>query len=150
MGFETERLEEEAPMTMGFKTNEASSSSDALKIPREDDPFLGQNLQHLSSPLKTFANVFMSLVSVGVLGLPYTFKKTGWRKLESQSEAVKISSFSDLRFAVCGSVGRIVVDAMGNSENGNSTRPLLLHPVNTVPQQPNSTIQKNDFRFNQI
>ncbi|KAM3216451.1 hypothetical protein P3L10_025892 [Capsicum annuum] len=77
MGFETEGLEEEAPMTMGFKTNEASSSSDALKIPEEDDPFLGQKLQHLSSPLKTFANVFMSLVSAGVLGLPYTFKKTG-------------------------------------------------------------------------
>ncbi|KAF3652839.1 hypothetical protein FXO37_17317 [Capsicum annuum] len=133
MGFDTEGLEEEAPMTMGFKTNEASSSSDALKIPEEDDPFLGQKLQHLSSPLKTFANVFMSL-----------------RKLELQSEAVKISSFGDLRFAVCGSVGRIVVDAMGNSENGNSTRPLFLHPLNTVPQQPDSTIQKIDFRFNQI
>ncbi|KAM3216450.1 hypothetical protein T459_23851 [Capsicum annuum] len=72
------------------------------------------------------------------------------RKLELQSEAVKISSFGDLRFAVCGSVGRIVVDAMGNSENGNSTRPLFLHPLNTVPQQPDSTIQKIDFRFNQI
>ncbi|PHU26825.1 Amino acid transporter ANTL1 [Capsicum chinense] len=138
MGFETERLEEEVPMTMGFKTNEASSSSDALKNPGEDDPFLGQKQQQqLSSPLKTFANMFMSLVGAGVLGLPYTFKKTGWvmgslliisvgtldyycmmllvyskRKLESQSEDVKISSFGDLGFAVCGSVGRIVVDAM--------------------------------------
>ncbi|KAF3636120.1 hypothetical protein FXO38_12297 [Capsicum annuum] len=109
MEFEIEGLEEEAPMIMGFKTNEASSSSDALKV----------------------------LVGARILGLPYTFKKIGWvmgylliisiatldyycmmflvyskRKVESQSEAVKISSFGDLRFAVCGSVSRIVVDAM--------------------------------------
>ncbi|KAH0700067.1 hypothetical protein KY284_014282 [Solanum tuberosum] len=58
---------------MGFETDEASSST---HVPGEDVPFLGQN-QQLSSPLKTFANIFMSLVGAGVLGLPYTFKKTG-------------------------------------------------------------------------
>ncbi|TMW90041.1 hypothetical protein EJD97_016260 [Solanum chilense] len=119
---------------MGFETDEASSST--LKIPGEDVPFLGQN-QQLSSPSKTFANIFMSLVGAGVLGLPYTFKKTGWvmgplliisiatlsyycmmllvysrRKLESQFEGAKISSFGDLGFAVCGPIGRFVVDVM--------------------------------------
>uniref|UniRef100_A0A3Q7F891 Amino acid transporter transmembrane domain-containing protein n=1 Tax=Solanum lycopersicum TaxID=4081 RepID=A0A3Q7F891_SOLLC len=119
---------------MGFETDEASSST--LKIPGEDVPFLGQN-QQLSSPSKTSANIFMSLVGAGVLGLPYTFKKTGWlmgplliisiatlsyycmmllvysrRKLESQFEGAKISSFGDLGFAVCGPIGRLVVDVM--------------------------------------
>ncbi|XP_009762945.1 amino acid transporter AVT3C-like [Nicotiana tabacum] len=121
---------------MGFKTNEASSSSHILKIPREDTPLIGKT-QKLSSPLKTFANSFMSLVGAGVLGLPYTFKITGWimgslliisvailtyycmmllvysrRKLESQFEAPKISSFGDLGFAVCGPIGRFAVDSM--------------------------------------
>ncbi|KAK4711623.1 hypothetical protein R3W88_006136 [Solanum pinnatisectum] len=96
---------------MGFETDEASSST---HVPGEDVPFLGQN-QKLSSPLKTFANIFMSLVGAGVLGLPYTFKRTGWvmgRKLESQFEGAKISSFGDLGFAVCGPIGRFVVDVM--------------------------------------
>ncbi|XP_049357363.1 amino acid transporter AVT3B-like [Solanum verrucosum] len=118
---------------MGFETDEASSST---HVPGEDVPFLGQN-QQLSSPLKTFANIFMSLVGAGVLGLPYTFKRTGWvmgslliisiatlsyycmmllvycrRKLESQFEGAKISSFGDLGFAVCGPIGRFVVDVM--------------------------------------
>ncbi|PHT76238.1 hypothetical protein T459_19760 [Capsicum annuum] len=77
MGFKTKGLKEEAPMTMGFTTNKASSSSDALKIPGEDHSFQGQKQQQFSSPLKTFANVFMSLVGAGILRLPYTFKKIG-------------------------------------------------------------------------
>ncbi|KAK6797888.1 hypothetical protein RDI58_005590 [Solanum bulbocastanum] len=118
---------------MGFETDEASSST---HVPGEDVPFLGQN-QQLSSPLKTFANIFMSLVGAGVLELPCTFKRTGWvmgslliisiatlsnycmmllvycrRKLESQFEGAKISSFGDLGFAVCGPIGRFVVDVM--------------------------------------
>ncbi|XP_060192494.1 amino acid transporter AVT3B-like [Lycium barbarum] len=125
---------------MEFKTDKTSlSSSHVLKIPGEDAPFLGQNQnqQHLSSPIKTFANIFMSFVGAGILGFPYTFKKTGWlmaslliisvailtyycmmllvysrRKLESQLEDLKISSFGDLGFAVCGPIGRYVVDAM--------------------------------------
>ncbi|PNY16196.1 proton-coupled amino acid transporter 3-like protein [Trifolium pratense] len=32
----------------------------------------------LSSKFKTFANIFISIVGAGVLGLPYSFKKTGW------------------------------------------------------------------------
>ncbi|KAJ8545128.1 hypothetical protein K7X08_017711 [Anisodus acutangulus] len=123
---------------MGFNTNERNSSTHVLKIPGEDSPFLGQGQnQQLSSSLKTFANIFMSFVGAGILGFPYTFKRTGWvmgsfliisvailtyycmmllvysrRKLESQFEAVKISSFGDLGFAVCGPVGRFVVDSM--------------------------------------
>ncbi|KAK4347566.1 hypothetical protein RND71_033905 [Anisodus tanguticus] len=123
---------------MGFNTNERNSSTHVLKIPGEDSPFLGQGQnQQLSSSLKTFANIFMSFVGAGILEFPYTFKRTGWvmgsfliisvailtyycmmllvysrRKLESQFEAVKISSFGDLGFAVCGPVGRFVVDSM--------------------------------------
>ncbi|XP_009762702.1 amino acid transporter AVT3C-like [Nicotiana tabacum] len=121
---------------MGFEKDKASSSSHILQIPREDTPLLA-NTQHLSSPSKTFANVFIAVVGAGVLGLPYSFKKTGWvmgtlmllsvatltcycmmllvysrRKLESHFKVAKISSFGDLGYAVCGSVGRCTVDAM--------------------------------------
>ncbi|KAJ8531433.1 hypothetical protein K7X08_026867 [Anisodus acutangulus] len=122
---------------MGFeKNNKASSSSHVLQIPREDTPLLSKN-QHLSSPSKTFANVFIAIVGAGVLGLPYTFKRTGWlmgalmlfsvafltyhcmmllvlsrRKIESHFKNFQITSFGDLGFAVCGNVGRFAVDAM--------------------------------------
>ncbi|XP_006340059.1 amino acid transporter ANTL2-like [Solanum tuberosum] len=121
---------------MGFGKNRASSSSHVLRIPREDTPLLA-NTQHLSSSSKTFANVFIAVVGAGVLGLPYSFKKTGWvmgslmllsvssltyycmmlliysrRKLESHYKVIKISSFGDLGYAVCGSIGRCTVDAM--------------------------------------
>ncbi|CAM8920659.1 unnamed protein product [Rhodiola kirilowii] len=94
------------------------------------------NTPHLSSNLKTFANVFIAIVGAGVLGLPYAFKITGWvtsiliivpvaaltyhcmmllvstrRKLE-QEKAEKITSFGDLGFAVCGLFGRAAVDFM--------------------------------------
>ncbi|VFQ93601.1 unnamed protein product [Cuscuta campestris] len=121
---------------MGFEKDEASSSSHVLHIPREDTPLLSS--QHpLSSPSKTLANVLMSLVGSGVLGLPYTFKRTGWvmgslmlfsvafvtyysmmllvhsrRKLESDPKSPKLPSFGDLGFAVCGLIGRFAVDVM--------------------------------------
>nr|GLL18880.1 amino acid transporter ANTL2-like [Ipomoea trifida] len=124
---------------MGFERDEASSSSHVLHIPREETPLLCKNQQHhLSSQTKTFANVFIAIVGAGVLGLPYTFRRTGWamgvlilfsvafltyycmmllvnsrRKLESHpKKAFKISSFGDLGFAVCGPVGRAAVDVM--------------------------------------
>ncbi|XVF16040.1 hypothetical protein REPUB_Repub09cG0207300 [Reevesia pubescens] len=123
---------------MGFD-KEASSSSHVLQVPplpREDTPLLGQP-RHLSSQSKTFANVFIAIVGAGVLGLPYTFKKTGWlmgslmlfsvallsyycmmllvftrRKLESLHGFSKINSFGDLGFVVCGPLGRFAVDVM--------------------------------------
>ncbi|XP_057958700.1 amino acid transporter AVT3B-like [Malania oleifera] len=125
---------------MGFE-KEASSSSHGLPgpIPREDTPLIAAS-PSLSSQPKTFANVFIAIVGSGVLGLPYTFKKTGWvfgalmlfsvaaltyhcmlllvrtrRHLESLNASfakTKISSFGDLGFAVCGPVGRFAVDAM--------------------------------------
>lgn len=123
---------------MGFD-KEASSSSHVLQVPplpREDTPLLGQP-RRLSSQSKTFANVFIAIVGAGVLGLPYTFKKTGWlmgslmlfsvallayhcmmllvftrRKLESIHGFSKINSFADLGFEVCGPLGRFAVDIM--------------------------------------
>ncbi|XP_015070467.1 amino acid transporter AVT3B [Solanum pennellii] len=122
---------------MGFEKDKASSSSHVLQIPREDTPLLSKNHQHLSSPSKTFANVFIAIVGAGVLGLPYTFKRTGWvmgalmlftvafltyhcmmllvysrRKIESHLKISQISSFGDLGFAVCGPIGRSAVDVM--------------------------------------
>ncbi|KAG2702993.1 hypothetical protein I3843_06G109700 [Carya illinoinensis] len=116
------------------------SSSNALREPpppaREDTPLLG-GPQALSSQSKTFANVFIAIVGAGVLGLPYSFKRTGWvmsllmlfavavlthhcmmllvytrRKLESLKEFSKIASFGDLGFTVCGPVGRFLVDIL--------------------------------------
>ncbi|CAB4264143.1 unnamed protein product [Prunus armeniaca] len=116
---------------------EASSSSQTLPpFPREDTPLLARP-RKLSSQGKTFANVFIAIVGSGVLGLPYTFKKTGWvfgsimlfsvafftyycmmllihtrRKLDSVHGLSKIASFGDLGFAVCGPIGRLSVDIM--------------------------------------
>ncbi|GAV81554.1 Aa_trans domain-containing protein [Cephalotus follicularis] len=116
---------------------EASSSSNMLPpFPREDTPLLAKPRQ-LSSQSKTFANIFIAIVGAGVLGLPYTFKKTGWvmdsimlfsvailsyycmmlmvltrRKIESSHGFSKIASFGDLGFAVCGPLGRFSVDVM--------------------------------------
>ena len=63
---------------MGFEKDKASSSSYVLNVPREDTPLVAPNGYHLSSHSKTFANVFIAIVGVGVLGLPYIFKRTGW------------------------------------------------------------------------
>lgn len=115
-----------------------SSSSRVLKVtmPREDTPLIG-NPTPLSSQPKTFANVFIAIVGAGVLGFPYAFKRTGWvmsllmlssvailsyhcmmllvytrRKLESFNGFCKIASFGDLGFAVCGTIGRALVDIL--------------------------------------
>ncbi|KAI3747651.1 hypothetical protein L6452_10212 [Arctium lappa] len=126
---------------MGFddfnKNSEASSSSHVLNLPRETTPLLHSKSPPLSSQFKTFANVFIAIVGAGVLGLPYTFKRTGYatgtltvfavayftnhcmmmlvktrRKLESTNALSKINSFGDLGFAVAGPVGRTAVDIM--------------------------------------
>ncbi|KAL1818840.1 hypothetical protein DCAR_0415067 [Daucus carota subsp. sativus] len=101
---------------------------------RETTPLLPRK-DSLSSQPKTFANVFIAVVGAGVLGLPYTFKKTGWitgsimilaaaaltnhcmmllvytrRKLQCPFKFSNISSFGDLGYAVCGSHGRLAVD----------------------------------------
>ncbi|XP_010547399.1 PREDICTED: amino acid transporter ANTL3 [Tarenaya hassleriana] len=119
-----------------YDQESAGSSSQTLPwIPTEDTPLLGP--RKLSSHSKTFANVFIAIVGAGVLGLPYTFKKTGWlmgllmlfsvaaltffcmmllvltrRKLESLTGFSEIASFGDLGFAVCGPAGRLAVDVM--------------------------------------
>lgn len=91
---------------------------------------------NLSSVGKTFGNILISIVGAGVLGLPYTFMKTGWlsglivlalvaciayygmmllvwskRALKRQGFQ-KIDSFGDLGFAVYGSTGKAMVDFM--------------------------------------
>ncbi|KAF5754667.1 putative amino acid transporter, transmembrane domain-containing protein [Helianthus annuus] len=118
--------------------NETNSSSNPIirSIPREDSPLLGTS-DSLSSTPKTFANIFIAIVGAGVLGLPYTFMRTGWltgfimifvvsglayrgmmllvetrRKLETPLTYSRINSFGDLGFAVCGPIGRFVVDIL--------------------------------------
>lgn len=116
--------------------DDASSSS--YTLPTENSTLIPKpNQQNLSSQSKTFANVFMAIVGAGVLGLPYTFKRTGWltgslmlfsvafltyycmmslvytrRRLETLNGFSKINSFGDLGFAVSGSSGRLAVDVM--------------------------------------
>ncbi|XP_059286579.1 amino acid transporter AVT3B-like [Lycium ferocissimum] len=153
---------------MGFKEDEASSSSHVLSIPREDTPLLGKN-QHLSSPSKTFANVFIAIVGAGVLGLPYTFKRTGWvlgslmlfivafltyycmmllvyarRKLESHVKAAAISSFGDLGFAVCGPVGRMAVDVMIVLSQAGFCISYLIFVANTLAHLFNYSVANPD------
>lgn len=123
------------------KQNEDESSTNSL--PRVEIPLLAGNggkAVILSSQPKTFANVFIAIVGAGVLGLPYTFMRTGWltslitvfvvsiltyhgmmllvrtrKRIEEStvcSSSPKITSFGDLGFAVCGTIGRSAVDLM--------------------------------------
>ncbi|KAF8113282.1 hypothetical protein N665_0052s0005 [Sinapis alba] len=99
---------------------------------REDTPLLGKE-RPLSSQFKTFANVFIAIVGAGVLGLPYAFKRTGWLmgvltlfsvaalithcmmllvRIRRKLGAANIGSFGDLGFAVCGPLGRFLVDIL--------------------------------------
>ncbi|XP_044489408.1 amino acid transporter AVT3C-like [Mangifera indica] len=115
-----------------------AKKQESSPLPTENTPLIGAETVPLSSQPKTFANVFIAIVGAGVLGLPYAFKRTGWlislllifgvaaltyycmmllvytrRKLESFSNGfAKINSFGDLGFAVCGSIGRFLVDVM--------------------------------------
>ncbi|OIV92734.1 hypothetical protein TanjilG_00868 [Lupinus angustifolius] len=115
----------------------ASSSNYSLPQEEEDIPLL-TNSTPLSSKLKTLANIFIAIVGAGVLGLPYSFKRTGWvmglfmlftvafltyhcmmllvhtrRKLESPFMGFsKIKSFGDLGFTISGPIGRLAVDSM--------------------------------------
>ncbi|KAH7524597.1 hypothetical protein FEM48_Zijuj06G0136300 [Ziziphus jujuba var. spinosa] len=63
---------------------QCNSSSNALKVvlpPGEETPLLGEgdpSSRSLSSQANTFANVFIAIIGARVLGLPYTFKCTGW------------------------------------------------------------------------
>lgn len=146
------------------KKNEATSSSNALRsVPREDSPLLA-NHDSLSSTPKTFANVFIAIVGAGVLGLPYTFMRTGWvtgfvmifavsglvyrgmmllietrRKLESPLSYSKINSFGDLGFAVCGPIGRLTVDIMIIASQAGFCVGYLIFIGNTLANLFNST-----------
>ncbi|KAJ3706828.1 hypothetical protein LUZ61_010533 [Rhynchospora tenuis] len=110
---------------MGIE-NEASSSAPLLPL------HPSSKSDHLSSPSKTLANVFIAIVGAGVLGLPYTFMRTGWAAgviillaisaltfhcmlllvRTRRSLDVKIVSFGDLGAAVWGPAGRLSVDIM--------------------------------------
>lgn len=114
------------------------SSDNATLLPKEEEEETPL-LENCKSCLpKTFGNFFIAIVGAGVLGLPYTFMKTGWitgvltlfavvvltyhgmmllihtrRRLDlTLIGDSKISSFGDLGFVVCGPVGRFVVDVM--------------------------------------
>lgn len=90
-----------------------------------------------SKSMKTFASVFIAIVGAGVLGVPYTFKRTGWlagvltvaavaaltyhcmmllvlarRRLLLSPSPPKLGSFGDLGAAVAGPAGKFAVDAM--------------------------------------
>ncbi|PHT43895.1 Amino acid transporter ANTL2 [Capsicum baccatum] len=126
-----------AIMASGNKGGAAisESSETAALLAKEETPLLENSKSCLP---KTFANFFIAIVGAGVLGLPYTFMRTGWitglltlfsiaaltyhgmmllihtrRRLDlSLIGDSKISSFGDLGFAVCGPTGRFVVDIM--------------------------------------
>lgn len=113
-------------------------TSSTQSLAREDSPLLPNHSQSglLSSVPKSFGNILIAIVGAGVLGLPYTFMKTGWlagvlmlgivagityycmmllvwtkRKLESDGY-VKIGSFGDVGFLVSGPAGKAMVDSM--------------------------------------
>ena len=122
--------------TMGFDKEASSSSSRLDAAPLLPQHGLhGGGGGHLSSQPKTFANVFIAVVGSGVLGLPYTFSRTGWAagtllllavaaltfhcmmllvatRRRIADEHPKIASFGDLGHAVYGAPGRHAVDAM--------------------------------------
>lgn len=117
---------------MGYHNPESTSSCSS----QENTPLISTS-PPLSTKFKTFANIFISIVGAGVLGLPYSLKKTGWimgllmlffvafltyhcmmllvqtrRRLESIVGFPKINSFGDMGYATCGPTGKICIDAM--------------------------------------
>jgi solute carrier family 36 (proton-coupled amino acid transporter) len=123
------------PQAMGFDKEASSSSSRLDAAPLLPQHGGGGAGGHLSSQPKTFANVFIAVVGSGVLGLPYTFSRTGWAAGTLLLLAVaaltfhcmmllvaarrriadahpKIASFGDLGHAIYGAPGRHAVDAM--------------------------------------
>ncbi|GJT24080.1 basic-leucine zipper domain-containing protein [Tanacetum coccineum] len=149
-------------MVSDIKNEPTSSSNGPRPLPREDTPLLGTS-DSLSSTPKTFANVFIAIVGAGVLGLPYTFMRTGWitgflmifavaglvyrgmmllietrRKLESPLTYSKINSFGDLGFAVCGPIGRICALAMANSKGPSTMRSMMYNGKHSLlpPKSP--------------
>ncbi|KAF9611956.1 hypothetical protein IFM89_037176 [Coptis chinensis] len=154
---------------MGFDQEAGSSSNVLLQqppLPREDSPLLPrQATTNLSSLPKTFANVFIAIVGAGVLGLPYTFKKTGWvlgvimilfvsiltyhcmmllikirRKLETRKGVDSINSFGDLGYIVCGSFGRFSVDSMIVLSQSGFCVGYLIFIANTLVYLFNSSV----------
>ena len=119
---------------MGLGSDASSSSSRLDSAPLL--PHHSAEGGHLSSQPKTFANVFIAVVGAGVLGLPYTFSRTGWaagsllllsvalltfycmmllvacRRRLVDDHPKKLSSFGDLGDAVFGAPGRLAVDTM--------------------------------------
>uniref|UniRef100_A0A453P978 Amino acid transporter transmembrane domain-containing protein n=1 Tax=Aegilops tauschii subsp. strangulata TaxID=200361 RepID=A0A453P978_AEGTS len=119
---------------MGLGSDASSSSSRLDSAPLL--PHHSAEGGHLSSQPKTFANVFIAVVGAGVLGLPYTFSRTGWaagsilllsvalltfycmmllvacRRRLADDHPKMLSSFGDLGDAVFGAPGRLAVDTM--------------------------------------
>lgn len=148
--------------------NEAGSSSYSIPIVREDTPLLGSSNQ--SSKFKTLANIFIAIVGSGVLGLPYTFMKSGWlfgaltlfciafltyycmlllvstrRKIESLNGYSKINSFGDLGFSVCGSFGRFSVDLMIILSQAGFCVSYLIFITNTLVHLFNNSSSRSSF-----
>nr|XP_043607918.1 amino acid transporter AVT3B-like [Erigeron canadensis] len=155
---------------MVLDKNKNETSSPSTDVPRENSPLLGS--EHLSSTPKTFANVFISIVGAGVLGLPYTFMRTGWitgfvmifvvaglvyrgmmllietrKKLESPLTYSKINSFGDLGFAVGGPLGRLAVDLMIIASQAGFCVGYLIFIGNTLANlfNPTSIIESRNY-----
>ncbi|RVX12183.1 Amino acid transporter AVT3B [Vitis vinifera] len=149
-------------------SKEASSSSHGLNPTSPEETPLLPKLKLLSSQPKTFANVFIAVVGAGVLGLPYSFKRTGWvvsllmlfsvaalthhcmmllvrtrRRLESVMGFTNIASFGDLGFIVCGSVGRFAVDLMLFLSQAGFCVGYLIFIANTLANLFNSPTPTN-------
>ncbi|GLJ40128.1 hypothetical protein SUGI_0822140 [Cryptomeria japonica] len=117
-------------MERGASSNNCGENSPLLPAYRHKREEL------LSSTWKSFGNILIAIVGAGVLGLPYTFKTTGWltgiimlgivaaltyycmmllvwtkRKLENDG-CVKMGSFGDVAFTISGSNGKLMVDFM--------------------------------------
>ncbi|KAF3657510.1 putative 39S ribosomal protein L11, mitochondrial-like [Capsicum annuum] len=76
--------------------------------------------QHLSSSSKTCANVFIALVGAGVLGLPYSFKKTGWLMGRCTVDAMIVLS----QAGFCISYLIFVANTLAHLFNNSVTNPI--------------------------
>ncbi|KAF3639452.1 Amino acid transporter ANTL2 [Capsicum annuum] len=106
------------------------------------------NMQQLGDGRRSHItnNYYNEALRIGVMvliqfpGLWTLELRITWQKLESHYKVAKISSFADLGYAVCGSIGRCTVDAMIVLSQAGFCISYLIFVANTLAHLFNNSV----------